>query len=101
MPTASSWLWSRKLVAFTHMSNVLGTITPAREIIRLAHQAGAIALVDGAQSVPHIPVDVQDLDADFLAFSAHKMCGPTGIGVLYGRKGLLEAMPPFMGGGSI
>jgi cysteine desulfurase/selenocysteine lyase len=90
-----------KLVAFTHMSNVLGTITPAREIIQLAHQAGAIALVDGAQSVPHIPVDVQDLGADFLAFSAHKMCGPTGIGVLYGRKGLLEAMPPFMGGGDM
>jgi cysteine desulfurase/selenocysteine lyase len=90
-----------KLVAFTHMSNVLGTITPAREIIRLAHQAGAITLVDGAQSVPHIPVDVQDLDADFLAFSAHKMCGPTGIGVLYGRKSLLEAMPPFLGGGDM
>jgi cysteine desulfurase/selenocysteine lyase len=90
-----------KLVAFTHMSNVLGTITPAKEIIRLAHQAGAITLVDGAQSVPHIPVDVQDLDADFLAFSAHKMCGPTGIGVLYGRKQLLEAMPPFMGGGDM
>jgi cysteine desulfurase/selenocysteine lyase len=90
-----------RLVAFTHMSNVLGTITPAKEIIRLAHQAGAITLVDGAQSVPHIPVDVQDLGADFLAFSAHKMCGPTGIGVLYGRKQLLEAMPPFMGGGSM
>jgi cysteine desulfurase/selenocysteine lyase len=90
-----------KLVAFTHMSNVLGTITPAKEIIRLAHQAGAITLVDGAQSVPHIPVDVQDLGADFLAFSAHKMCGPTGIGVLYGRKQLLEAMPPFMGGGDM
>jgi cysteine desulfurase/selenocysteine lyase len=90
-----------KLVAFTHMSNVLGTITPAREIIRLAHQAGAITLVDGAQSVPHIPVDVQDLDADFLVFSAHKMCGPTGIGVLYGRKSLLEAMPPFLGGGDM
>jgi cysteine desulfurase / selenocysteine lyase len=90
-----------KLVAFTHMSNVLGTITPAGEIISLAHQAGAITLVDGAQSVPHLPVDVQDLGADFLAFSAHKMCGPTGIGVLYGRKQLLEAMPPFMGGGDM
>jgi cysteine desulfurase / selenocysteine lyase len=90
-----------KLVAFTHMSNVLGTITPAGEIIRLAHQAGAITLVDGAQSVPHLPVDVQDLGADFLAFSAHKMCGPTGIGVLYGRKQLLEAMPPFLGGGDM
>jgi cysteine desulfurase / selenocysteine lyase len=90
-----------KLVAFTHMSNVLGTITPAGEITRMAHQAGAVALVDGAQSVPHLPVDVQDLDADFLAFSAHKMCGPTGIGVLYGRKQLLEAMPPFLGGGAM
>jgi cysteine desulfurase/selenocysteine lyase len=90
-----------RLVAFTHMSNVLGTITPAREIIQLAHQAGALALVDGAQSVPHLPVDVQDLDADFLAFSGHKMCGPTGIGVLYGRKQLLETMPPFMGGGDM
>jgi cysteine desulfurase/selenocysteine lyase len=90
-----------RLVAFTHMSNVLGTINPAEEIIRLAHQAGAITLVDGAQSVPHFPVDVQALDADFLAFSAHKMLGPTGIGALYGRKELLEAMPPFMGGGDM
>jgi cysteine desulfurase/selenocysteine lyase len=90
-----------RLVGFTHMSNVLGTINPAAEIIRLAHQAGAIALVDGAQSVPHFPVDVQALDADFLAFSSHKMCGPTGIGVLYGRKALLEAMPPFLGGGDM
>lgn len=90
-----------KLVAFTHMSNVLGTINPAKEIIRLAHQAGALALVDGAQSVPHFAVDVNDLDTDFLAFSAHKMCGPTGIGVLYGRKELLEAMPPFLGGGDM
>ena len=90
-----------KLVAFTHMSNVLGTITPAREIIQLAHRAGAVTLVDGAQSVPHLPVDVQDLGADFLAFSGHKMCGPTGIGVLYGRKQLLEAMPPFLGGGDM
>ncbi len=67
----------------------------------MAHQAGAVTLVDGAQSVPHFPVDVQDLDADFLAFSAHKMCGPTGIGALYGRKELLEAMPPFLGGGDM
>jgi cysteine desulfurase/selenocysteine lyase len=89
------------LVAFTHMSNVLGTINPAQELIRLAHQAGAMTLVDAAQSVPHLPVDVQALDADFLAFSAHKMCGPTGIGALYGRKALLEAMPPFMGGGDM
>lgn len=90
-----------RLVSFTHMSNVLGTITPAQEIIRLAHQAGALTLVDGAQSVPHFAVDVQALDADFLAFSAHKMCGPTGIGVLYGKKALLEAMPPFLGGGDM
>lgn len=90
-----------KLVAFTHMSNVLGTINPAKEIIRLAHEAGAITLLDGAQSVPHFAVDVQDLDVDFLAFSAHKMVGPTGIGVLYGKKDLLDAMPPFMGGGDM
>ncbi len=90
-----------RLVAFTQMSNVLGTITPAKEIIELAHQAGAITLVDGAQSAPHIPVDVTDLDADFFAFSAHKMCGPTGIGALYGKKHLLEAMPPFLGGGDM
>lgn len=90
-----------KLVAFTHMSNVLGTINPAGEIIHLAHEAGAITLVDAAQSVPHIPVDVQALDVDFLAFSAHKMLGPTGIGVLYGRQSLLESMPPFLGGGDM
>jgi cysteine desulfurase/selenocysteine lyase len=90
-----------RLVSFTQMSNVLGTITPAAEIIRMAHQAGALTLVDGAQSVPHLPVNIQELDADFLAFSAHKMCGPTGIGVLYGRKELLEAMPPFLGGGDM
>lgn len=90
-----------KLVAFTHMSNVLGTINPAREMIVLAHQAGAITLLDGAQSVPHFPVDVQELDVDFLAFSGHKMCGPTGIGVLYGKMPLLEAMPPFLGGGDM
>jgi cysteine desulfurase/selenocysteine lyase len=90
-----------RLVGFTHMSNVLGTINPAAEIIRLAHQAGAVTLVDGAQSVPHFPVNVLALEADFLAFSAHKMCGPTGIGVLYGRKEILEAMPPFLGGGDM
>lgn len=90
-----------KLVAFTHMSNVLGTINPAKEIVRLAHQAGAIALVDGAQSVPHFPVDVKDLDVDFLAFSGHKICGPTGIGVLYGKIDLLNEMPPFLGGGEM
>ncbi len=90
-----------KLISFTHMSNVLGTINPAAEIIHLAHEAGAITLVDAAQSVPHLTVDVQALDADFLAFSAHKMCGPTGIGALYGKTALLEAMPPFMGGGDM
>ena len=90
-----------KLVSFTHMSNVLGTINPAAEIIQKAHQIGALTLVDGAQSVPHFPVDVQALGADFLVFSAHKMCGPTGVGVLYGKKELLESMPPFMGGGDM
>ena len=90
-----------KLVAFTQMSNVLGTITPAKEMIAQAHKAGALVLLDAAQSVPHLPVDVQDLDVDFLCFSSHKMLGPTGIGVLYGRRELLEAMPPFMGGGDM
>ena len=90
-----------KLVSFTHMSNVLGTINPAAEIIKLAHAAGAVTLVDGAQSVPHLAVDVQALDADFYAFSAHKMCGPTGMGVLYGKSALLEAMSPFLGGGDM
>ena len=88
-----------KLVAFTGMSNVLGTINPVAEMVRLAHAAGAVTLVDGAQSVPHLPVDVQALGVDFLAFSAHKMVGPTGIGALYGRADLLRAMPPFLGGG--
>ncbi|MCE9647475.1 MAG: cysteine desulfurase [Chloroflexi bacterium] len=92
---------SPKLVSFTHMSNVLGTVNPAAEMIKLAHSAGAIVLVDGAQSVPHLKVDVQTLDADFYAFSAHKMCGPTGIGALYGRTSLLESMPPFLGGGDM
>ena len=90
-----------KLVSFAHMSNVLGTINPAAEIIRLAHEAEAVTVVDGAQSVPHFKVDVQALDADFLAFSAHKMCGPTGIGALYGKTALLESMPPFLGGGDM
>lgn len=90
-----------KLVAFTQMSNVLGTINPAKEIIALAHQAGALALVDGAQSVPHFPVSVKDLDADFMAVSAHKMVGPTGIGFLYGKEKILAEMPPFMGGGDM
>jgi cysteine desulfurase / selenocysteine lyase len=89
------------LVAFTHMSNVLGTINPAKEIIRLAHAAGALTLVDAAQSVPHFKVNVQELDSDFVAFSGHKMCGPTGIGILYGKEAVLETMPPFMGGGDM
>ncbi|HEC22585.1 MAG TPA: cysteine desulfurase [Chloroflexi bacterium] len=90
-----------KLVAVTHMSNVLGTILPVREIVEAAHAAGAVALVDGAQSTPHIPVDVQEMDADFFAFSSHKMLGPTGIGVLYGKRAILEEMPPFLGGGDM
>ena len=90
-----------KIVALTQQSNVLGTITPVREIAARAHVAGALVLVDGAQSVPHMPVDVQELGIDFLAFSGHKMCGPTGIGVLWGRRAVLEVMPPFLGGGSM
>lgn len=90
-----------KVVSFTQMSNVLGTITPAKEITALAHQAGALVVIDGAQSVPHLPVDVIDIDADFLAFSAHKMCGPTGIGALYGKFDILNEMPPFLGGGDM
>ena len=84
-----------------HMSNVLGTINPVREVARLAHEARALMLVDGAQSVPHLSVDVDDLGCDFLAFSSHKMLGPTGVGVLWGRRDLLEAMPPFLGGGEM
>jgi len=90
-----------RLVAVTHMSNVLGTINPVREIIRAAHAAGALVLVDAAQSAAHMPLDVVELDADFLAFSGHKMMGPTGIGVLYGKPEILDAMPPFHGGGEM
>jgi cysteine desulfurase/selenocysteine lyase len=90
-----------KLLAFAQVSNSLGTINPATEIIRLAHEAGAVVVVDGAQSVPHMPVDVRSLDADFLAFSGHKMLGPMGSGALYGKLTLLEAMPPFMVGGGM
>lgn len=90
-----------KLVALSHVSNTLGTIAPLEIIIPRAHAAGAIVLVDGAQAAPNMPVDVQALDADFYAISAHKMCGPTGIGVLYGKRALLEAMPPFLTGGDM
>jgi cysteine desulfurase/selenocysteine lyase len=90
-----------KLVAISQMSNVLGTITPIREICDLAHKVGALVLVDGAQGVPHLPTSVQELDCDFLAFSFHKMLGPTGVGVLWGRYDLLQKMPPFMGGGDM
>lgn len=90
-----------RLVAITHMSNMLGTINPLKEIIEKAHAAGALVLADAAQSVPHLPVDVQALDVDFLAFSGHKMVGPTGIGALYAKRDLLEAMPPYMGGGDM
>ncbi len=90
-----------KLVTVMHVSNVLGTVNPVETIIQQAHAVGAKVLVDGAQSVPHMPVDVQAMDADFFAFSGHKMVGPTGIGVLYGKRALLEAMPPWMGGGDM
>jgi len=90
-----------RLVSVTHMSNVLGTINPVKDIVELAHTRGALVLVDGAQSVPHLPVDVQALGCDFLAFSAHKMLGPTGVGVLYARRELLEEMDPFLGGGEM
>ncbi len=90
-----------KLVTLMHVSNVLGTINPIAAMAQQAHAAGALVLVDGAQSVPNMPIDVQALGIDFLAFSGHKMVGPTGIGVLYGRRDLLEAMPPWMGGGDM
>ncbi len=90
-----------RLVAVGHMSNVTGTVNPVAEMARMAHEVGALVLVDGAQSTPHFPVDVQALGADFYAFSGHKMLGPSGIGVLYARRDLLEAMPPFLGGGGM
>jgi len=92
---------STKIVCVTHASNVLGTINPVKDIGRLAHDSGALFLVDAAQSVPHMPVNVQDIDCDFAAFSGHKMLGPTGIGVLYGKTERLEGMPPFLGGGEM
>ncbi len=90
-----------KVVSVVHVSNVLGTINPVKEICRLAHEAGAIAIVDGAQSAPHMPVDVREIGCDFYALSGHKMCGPTGIGALYARYELLERMEPFLGGGEM
>jgi len=90
-----------KLVAFTQVSNMLGTINPVREMVEMAHAAGALVLIDGAQAVPHVPVDVQELGADFYVFSVHKMLGPTGSGALWARRELLEAMPPFMAGGDM
>ena len=90
-----------KVFSFTAMSNVLGTLTPVKQLVDAAHAAGAIAIVDGCQYVPHNPTDVQAWGADFLAFSSHKLCGPSGIGVLWGREALLDAMPPFLGGGNM
>ena len=90
-----------RMVAMSHVSNALGTVNPVREIVEQAHARGAVVLIDGAQAVPHLTVDVQALDCDFYAFSSHKMFGPTGVGVLYGRRSLLEAMPPYQGGGDM
>jgi cysteine desulfurase/selenocysteine lyase len=90
-----------RMVAVAHVSNALGTINPVHEIIQMAHNAGALTLIDGAQAAPHIKVDVQQLDADFYTFSGHKVCGPTGIGILYGKTKLLNAMPPYQGGGDM
>ena len=90
-----------KLVALTHVSNALGTVTPADEIVRIAHDRGALVLIDGAQGIVHCPVDVQAMDVDFYCFSGHKLYGPSGIGVLYGKEALLAAMPPYQGGGDM
>jgi cysteine desulfurase/selenocysteine lyase len=90
-----------KLVGFTYMSNVVGTINPVKELTAAAHKVGALVLLDACQAVPHMPVDVQDLDVDFMVFSGHKMLGPTGIGALWGRREILNAMPPWMGGGDM
>jgi cysteine desulfurase/selenocysteine lyase len=90
-----------RMVAVGHVSNALGTINPVRRIVEMAHQAGALVLVDGAQATPHMKVDVQALDVDFYAFSGHKVCGPTGIGVLYGKTKILNSMPPYQGGGDM
>ncbi len=90
-----------RIVAFTHVSNVLGTINPVEEMVRIAHEHGVPALIDGAQASPHLRIDVKKLDCDFYVFSSHKMYGPTGVGVLYGKKELLESMPPYQGGGEM
>ena len=90
-----------KFVGLSHVSNALGTINPVKEMIAIAHEHGVPVLVDGAQAAPHLHVDVQDLDCDFYAFSGHKLCGPTGIGILYGKAALLEKMQPFKGGGDM
>ena len=90
-----------KIVSYVHMSNLLGTVNPTSRITARAHEVGAVVMLDCSQSVPHLPVDVADLGADFIAFTGHKMCGPTGIGVLWGRSELLNEMPPFLGGGSM
>src|SRR5262249_44015648 len=90
-----------RLVAVTHMSNAIGTVLPVKDIVRLAHQAGAVVLIDGCQAVPHRNVDVRALDADFYVFSGHKLYGPSGIGILYGKAKLLESMPPYQGGGDM
>ncbi len=90
-----------RIVGLTHVSNALGTINPVREMVAIAHQHGAVVLVDGAQAAPHLALNVQELDCDFYVFSGHKLCGPTGVGVLYGRAALLEAMPPYKGGGDM
>ena len=100
--TMATYLTERtKLVSITHVSNVLGTINPVKDIIRIAHEHSIPVLIDGAQSAPHMPIDVQDLDCDFYAFSGHKMYGPTGIGVLYGKEEWLEKLPPYQGGGEM
>ncbi len=90
-----------KMVSVIHISNALGTVNPVKEIVDLAHEAGAVTLIDGAQSIPHQKIDIQDMDTDFYVFSAHKMCGPTGFGILYGKKHLLDEMPPYRGGGDM
>lgn len=90
-----------RMVAITHVSNVLGTINPVKEMIKMAHDRGVAVLIDGAQAAPHLKIDVRDLDADFYTFSSHKMYGPTGVGVLYGKKKLLQNMPPYQGGGEM